>query len=280
MLSAERRAKCTRKDLVSAFMEMYDGDEVEVSPKANTAPHYQFSNPAVLPTMTSLHARTSRWMTSNRWDTILCTAESGEWLRNWKQQIRRRGARIAVVVADETHSGALTKELGPALVEPPRWLPWWLHNRHVTVFLKQRKVVGAIFFERRLRAGHIVPLWLQKDDARWAANAFVTYWIKANGEETKEPDPEIRPEQVRDAWAELLRRLYSRMARAHPISPGVVRRLDRRARHGVPARRQRPARRRASRLLRHQSPTCYRSPSSRRVPPLRAGRRRQPARRR
>jgi hypothetical protein len=213
LLSPERQARCKgkRKELIRALVEMYNGDEVEASPKARTSPDLQFTHPTVLPTLTSLHARTRKLMRSGRWDAILCTAESGEWLRRWKSQIKNRRAKIAVVVADETHSGNLQRDLGTALVgEQPRWLPWWLHNRHVTVFVQRKKVVGAIFFERRLRSGHIVPLWLTGNDAEMAKNAFVTYWIKALGSDSTEPDPEIKADQIELAWAELLKALYPR----------------------------------------------------------------------
>jgi hypothetical protein len=207
MLSRKRRPRCSRPQLVEALQKMYDGDEVEVSLNVKTSPKDRFENPTILPTLTSLHARSRRLMVSNRWDAILCTAESGEWLRRWKDQIKARGARVAIVVADETHSPALKQDLGESLIEP-RWLPWWLHNRHVTVFLKKKQVVGAVFFERRMRTGHIVPMWLEKNDAMFALRAFVTYWIKAQGPQTSDPDPEIKPKQINMALTELLRQVY------------------------------------------------------------------------
>ena len=213
-LSPERQSRCSPDELIAAFMDMYDGDEVEVSGEADSSSNDVFTSPTALPTLSSLHAVTSKIIGSD-WDSILCTAESGEWLLNkeWSYEIKKRNATIALIVADETYDRALRRRFKDNLGDRIRWLPWWLHNKHVTVFLRHKKVQQAIFFERRVRALHIAPLWLEGADAEMAMHAFVAYWIKADQYNRFRDDMEIRPEQVRTQSEQLIRKLYLRKKR-------------------------------------------------------------------
>ncbi len=192
-------------------MEMYGGEEVEISSDTGAIANDIFTNPTTLTTLTGLHAQTSRMMQHPDWDSILCTAETGQWLLQgeWPDLITGKGAALAVVIADETHSDRLLKVFGESLGDRVRWLPWWLHNRHMTVLLRDGKAVRAIFFERRLRTSHISPLWLEGTDADIAMEVFVAYWIKAN-QYKKEVDGEIeiRREHVRSESKRLISDLY------------------------------------------------------------------------
>lgn len=208
-LSNERQGKCSRERLHTAFMEMYDGEEIEISNDTGAATNNIFSNPNTMATLTSLHAQTGK-MLSSAWDCLLCIAESGKWLlRNeWVDEIQKRKAYIAIIVADKTHCKNIQECFGSELANRIRWLPWWLHNRHVTVVLKQKKAVQAIFFDRRLRTSHIAPLWLHGPDAEIALEVFAAYWIKAHQYEQFGKEIEIRPEQVRQESERLISDLY------------------------------------------------------------------------
>jgi hypothetical protein len=187
------------EELHRAFMEMYDGEEVEVSNDTEATTNDIFASPTPLTTLTSLHAQTKKMLQDDKWDAILCTAESGEWLtsRKWRDEIKKRKAGLALIVADKTRITDLKNQLREQLYSV-RWLPWWLHNRHMTVLLHQGKAKGAIYFERRLRTSHIVPLWLEGDDAGIALDAFVAYWIKAAQYEERRSEIEIQTQQIEE----------------------------------------------------------------------------------
>ncbi|HYM77536.1 MAG TPA: SIR2 family protein [Candidatus Dormibacteraeota bacterium] len=202
--------------LYEAFMEMYDGDEVEVSNDTRMTASDAFVDPTTLPTLTSLRAQTMKMIRSSNWDSIVCTAESGQWLLRpeWSDEIRKRKG-LALVLADMTYSDRLRDCFGELLSTRIRWLPWWLHNRHVTVLLKEGKAVQAIFFERRLRTSHIAPLRLEGPDAEIAMDAFVAYWIKARQlDDLKEV--EIRPEKVLSEREKLIDDIGGRLGRVTP----------------------------------------------------------------
>ena len=211
-LSPERQLRCLQNsdELFLAFLEMYEGEEVEVSTDTEATTNDVFANPVTLPTLTSLQVQTRKMMESESWDSILCTAESGEWLLKWSEQINKRDGRLAVVLADETYTTSLSNTFGERLGGRARWLPWWLHNRHVTVFLKDKKIVQAIFFERRLRTSHITPLLLEGADAEIAMDSFVAYWIKAEQYSRFSTEIEIRPRQVRSESELLIADMYKR----------------------------------------------------------------------
>jgi hypothetical protein len=210
-LTLERKSKCQTNDLYEAFMEMYDGEEVEVSNDTEATTNDIFANPTTLSTLSGLKAQTSKMIRAESWDSLLCTAESGEWLireEGWSDEIESRNATLAVILADETHSDAIRTRFGSRLGNRARWLPWWLHNRHVTVLLREKRAVQAIYFERRLRTSHITPLWLEGPDAEIAMHAFVAYWIKAMQYEQFGREIEIRPDQVRLESERLVEDLY------------------------------------------------------------------------
>ncbi|MGC2697482.1 MAG: hypothetical protein WA738_16970 [Candidatus Angelobacter sp.] len=194
------------------FMHMYRGEEVEVSSNTRPITNHIFASPVPLRTFTSLHAQTDKMLRAENWDAILCTAESGKWLlqERWSTLIKKCRAGIAIIVADETYRERLENEYKDKLGLLPRlrWLPWWMHNRHATVLLKDRQPVQAIFYERRLRTSHIAPLWLGEPDAKIAMHAFVAYWIKAQQYGKKVSEIEIKPQQVEEASQGLIEDLY------------------------------------------------------------------------
>jgi hypothetical protein len=206
-LSADRQAKrLIRNELYEAFMEMYLGEEVEVSDDIGGITNDIFSRPTLLTTLTGFHAQTNKMIQHGAWDSILCAAETGQWLlrSEWSEGIRARGARLALVVADETFKKELQEKFGEQLGNRLRWMPWWLHNRHITVLLNGTQVVQAVYFERRLRTSHIVPMWLEGTDAEVAMNVFVGYWIKASHYKKRPKDIEIRFDHVQKERGRLI----------------------------------------------------------------------------
>jgi SIR2-like domain len=212
-LDPKRHDRCVNDDeLYLALMDMYEGEETEISNNTNATMNDTFVDAIPLPTLTSLYAQTSRMIAADiSWEAILCTAESGKWLlkKEWSNAIKNRQAALAVIVADQTHSQDLKNRFGDNLGKRLRWLPWWLHNRHVTVLIKNKQPDQAIFFERRLRTSHIAPMWLRGADVQIAMDAFVAYWIKANQYKKSANDIEIRPDQLRSESEKLIAELYA-----------------------------------------------------------------------
>lgn len=208
----QRKPPNQQKVLRETFTQMYGGEEVEISSNTRAITNHIFASPVAMRTFTSLHAQTDEMLRSGKWDAILCTAESGKWLlqKRWSALIKRCGAGLAIIVADKTYCKDLKNEYQEKLGPKPRlrWLPWWMHNRHTTVLLKDRQPVQAIFYERRLRTSHIAPLWLKGTDAKIAMDAFVAYWIKAQQYDQQGSEIEIKPQQVEHASQSLIEDLY------------------------------------------------------------------------
>ena len=215
----QERLKGDPAELMRIFRAMYEGAEVEVSATMGLSASALFSDAVVLPTLTAMQVQTRQIVCDGQWDSIVCTSESGQWLTRgpWVEVIKERRANMALVVADETHRDQLVDLYGECLGAPPmriRWLPWWLHNRHVTVFLHQRVPVCALFSDRRLRTAQIAPLYLRESDAKTAWDSFVAYWIKAEQYSKVANEVEIRRDRLQQEQLLLIQELYG-----EPASP-------------------------------------------------------------
>ena len=212
LLDASDRAEDKVVRFKSALMEMFEGEEVEVAVSANTDRTLFLESAESLATLTALKLRTEEVMNdpSYKWDAIVCTAKTGQWLRrdDYRDSIGRRGARLALVVADRSYEARLRATYGNRLVAPVRALPWWLHNRHVTVFLNGDIPKYAISFERRLRTARIAPLFLtDSDDVRSAWHSFVAYWFRAERFGLDKSDREVGAAELKDTAAKLIAEL-------------------------------------------------------------------------
>lgn len=175
----QKRAKETKSLLRRTLEEMFAKEDVEVSPNPRAIHVAVYHQPRVLPTLSALRSQTNEFFFSKDWNAILAIAETGEFLLEptWAKEIKKRKAALAVVVADELKLPELKRIYKKKMKS--RWLHWWLHNTHVTVFLSDGRASHALVFERRLRASHIVPVVLE-DDAEMAVDIFAAYWLKAD----------------------------------------------------------------------------------------------------
>jgi SIR2-like domain len=198
------------ENLRKTLIEMYEGDEVEVSFSDASDPTLLFEKAEKLPTLTALKLRTHELMTHKMhdWNAIACTAKSGEWLLRYDYvcAIKERKARLALVLADMSYEDELRAAYGNLLL-PIRSRPWWSHNQHVTVFLKGHAPRFAISFERRMRITNIGPLYLSApDDVEALLNVFMVYWKKAQ-EDQASFDEEINEFQLNSERSEFLDQL-------------------------------------------------------------------------
>jgi hypothetical protein len=195
----------------STFRYMYEGEEVEVAVGNDAVSHEYFVDPTPLSTLTAFKLATRRLLETD-WDRCLCVAETGEWLLD--KAVRRfftRDRCVSLVVADRARLRELRSLVGGRLLSVHR-LQWWLHNQHMTVFLRQGVAIGAVFFERRLRTSIVSPVLLGPADAERALVRFVSYQIRAEGYARTGRDPFVEHHQVERAKQKLIKRLYERNA--------------------------------------------------------------------
>ena len=192
--------KKNEKTFRETLIWMYDGDEVEVAP-ADPGRHWEiFEAPTALSTLTSLKLYT-RDLLRSEWDTLLCIAETGEWLL--KDEIAKQVCerQVAVIVADKAYEEALNDKFKDHI--KVKAIPWWLHNQHMTLFMHNQRPVSGIVFSRRLRAASIEPLLLRAEDCGAVLDTFMAYWLKV--ERTKESV--IGRDEVEENWSEFWNQL-------------------------------------------------------------------------
>jgi hypothetical protein len=154
----------------------------------------------------------------NTWDYFLSVAETGEWL--WKKtEISMEGKKIRLIVADKAFETKLIEKFALGIVEAEikndvikiEHLNWWLHNQHMSIFIKKgtshRKrfsIAKVIYFTRKSRSNLITPvILLDDDDKNLALEIFIAYYIKAQ----KEKDV-LESEQVNSNSVEKNLNLY------------------------------------------------------------------------
>ena len=205
------------RHFVEVLLAMYDGEEVEVSIVRSSARRLSFETAELMPTLAALKWRTEQVMTdpNMEWDAVACTAKSGQWLLRSPYidaVTRMRGGRVALVVSDTLHEQQLADCYGNYLVRPLRWLPWWLHNRNVTVFLAANRPRFAISFERRMRSSRIAPVFLTSEaDVRHAWDSFVAYWLRAERFQQGTRDSHITSADLRNAEQGVLQEMSQRL---------------------------------------------------------------------
>jgi hypothetical protein len=187
-----------RRAFELTLCKMYEGAEVEVQHSYDLEGHEVFQSPVSLHTLTALRAQTLEMLESPTWDALVCVAETGQWLTNEDVTvaIRARGARLGLIVADTTYRKKIEGIFGDQVKGRLTLLPWWLHNRHLTLLLKNGVPVQGIYFERRLRASTVMPLLLSSDDAKPLLDWYVAYLIKATRYRAQSHEGVITKEDV------------------------------------------------------------------------------------
>ena len=158
------------------------GTEIEIHSRDDSVCSRVFINPVVLQTFTALKARTMHMLRDHGFDRLLVVAETAEWLalppfvRIVKEQIKQFGREfeILVIVAFPTSAKTLQEEFGENVVILT--LPWFRHNRHLTVTCLGEEPRSAIYFARRLRSLFVTPVFLkEKVDLDAVVRNFKTY---------------------------------------------------------------------------------------------------------
>ncbi len=165
---------------------LYEAKEIEMNIMEEKDYLQIYQNPRVIYTETGFHILTEKLLSDYEWDTLLISAETGEWLTKHQKVIElikesQRPGILNFIIADTAHVGELQKTYGEQIGEI-RDLPWWEHNKHMTILTKDREPIICIYFTRRLRSPYVTPVLLKDADCRLVLQYFMAYWKKAKEE--------------------------------------------------------------------------------------------------
>lgn len=167
--------------------ELYRTSEVEVSNEGDKIHSKIFRRANILNTNTSLRTHTLQLLSKMRKaDDLLVVAETGEWLLDGTVHEAVTGKRVFLILADLSWAEDLKRAYGEDNLKI-RQIPWWTHNKHMTIVGREMKAIKSIYFERRLRSTIISPVKLEKFDTRAVFEIFVNYWIKAESYGRRKP---------------------------------------------------------------------------------------------
>jgi hypothetical protein len=167
------------------------GTDTEISPKFENVYGHIFTDPIIIRTKLALELKTIQYLEEKDWDTVYAVAETGEWLLNIIDKypgINMAGKEVVLIYADKSGvSDKLEHSKSPnAPKVTPHRIPWWLHNQHLTIFLKKTEkkefeVLRAIYFTRRLRGSYINPVLLEdgSSDIKLLVDTYLAYLMKS-----------------------------------------------------------------------------------------------------
>lgn len=139
--------------------------------------------PVSINTFTSLKWQTLKILNID-WDVMLVVAETGEWLiqpevLNIINKVKER--KLFLLIADPSYKTHLENVL--EIESEIKILPWWVHNKHMTICCKKLKdgsqnQKSGIYFIRRMRSPIIDAVRLEDKDCEVILNIFHSYWAK------------------------------------------------------------------------------------------------------
>ena len=183
----------------TTLLELYKGWEVELRYYPHRPYARIFHSPKSIPTTTTLKFYTNQIFRKD-WQYAFFVVETGEFLTTpniirliKKKQKSNPDIKISLIVADLSWSDKLRKIYGDMIADIKK-LPWWEHNRHMTVLVdRNRTPFSGIYFSRRMRSTNIFPVLLDNiDDTLAVLESFNAYWIKASWyKENKVDDEQI-----------------------------------------------------------------------------------------
>jgi len=198
-------------ELDATIQRMYSGKEVEVYSPRDSRYEMMFTAPQEFRSLMGVQVYTNRLLAGN-WERLFCVAESGEWLLDESVRAvfrKKPGRRIAIIVAFEAYKKELISRYGEDNVRVCVFeLPWWLHNQHMTIAVRGRVPVQAVYFERRQRSLSINPVGLDeyqhRSDLEALLDSYCAYWVKAKRFRMGKGADYVSDIDIRQAREELL----------------------------------------------------------------------------
>jgi hypothetical protein len=198
------RSENTRNMLASQTGLFHDvinkligGGDTEISPRFDQIYGHVFTEPKIVRTKLALNLKTLRYIAEDDWDVAYVVAETGEWLRDIlrdNKDILRSAIgehkTIVLIYADSANFNFVDElramEKSHYFKLDAHGMPWWLHNQHLTVFLRSDgsnfHALRAVYFIRRLRASYINPVLLgnYRLDMRILIETYLAYRRKSS----------------------------------------------------------------------------------------------------
>jgi hypothetical protein len=205
-IEGERIRRHTRpylEFLARYLRSTFEGPSIEVDPEFDDRTTLLLPGSKPLRTYKSLKDRTNALLRDTAWQTLLTIAESGTWLDAFADVIDGSAGRTVLLI--EASAFGLTKWQARSFATRRNvpaatiGLPWWLHNRHLTVALgRDHELLGGIYFRRRERTPRISPIDVRSESLRELIRMFLAYvarfyeeyptWYVADSMERYDPD--------------------------------------------------------------------------------------------
>jgi len=187
--------------------ELQAFSEVEIHTQDDRICSRLFTEPRRITTFTTFNALTKHMVdaacASDEPVRLAICAETGQWLLGYLDQLReQKNITIDLIVAFLDLRQALEKALGDRL--KIMQLPWYRHNRHITVYCENDKPVMGIYFVRRLRSAFINPVWISIKDAPALYRSFAELATEAAIRNLSELLWNERMQQLSDGQKEAL----------------------------------------------------------------------------
>ncbi len=155
------------------------------------------------------------------WDLILAISEKGRFIPNENSELRKfyvkKGKQMELVLSAfdlknfENISPNDNRFTQLSLLSDKNlFLPWWLHNRHMVIFLKRKKnikttkeerkkwkIKEAFYYESRMLSRKVNPIRVtEEEDLNILLNIYANYWHRARTY-TKELNKESKEDKLR-----------------------------------------------------------------------------------
>jgi hypothetical protein len=194
----------------ATLLRLYQGEEVELRYRPRSPYTKIFRFPKAIPTYTAFKFHTKQIFKQD-WKYLFVVAETGQWLTEKqvvKQICKRADFRIRMIVADTSWIKEIRAAYGEDAVDI-RKLPWWEHNRHMTILADENEIpFTSLYFHRRLRSANIIPILLDNvDDTLVVMESFNAYWLKSDPYDEK--DVEKKDTWISSSDAKNFRKLFS-----------------------------------------------------------------------
>lgn len=191
-----------RELLEQKLVEIWGGEEVEVVPTPDPRAKWLLHSPTAITSYLELRTATMTLLKRN-WTDLLVIAESGSWLANGElfvalqeaQKATKSERTIRLLLAGEDgfedwkawqsiREDLMPIEGVPGVTVASLALPWWRHNRHLTLALEvsRGRIVlhGGIYFRRRLKDSRIAPVLVTDEhDQMELLLVFAAYCVRA-----------------------------------------------------------------------------------------------------
>jgi len=139
---------------------------------------------------------------NNEWDLLLVISETGGVVVNDYNRNYFKNKRVGLIIASERNRRDYS-EIN-LLGGKPRELPWWIHNRHMVLFIQTKvsgkvnnwkdkwKLYRGIYFTSRF-SNRVNPVYIKGEkDKEAMLNIYGRYWLRSESYNPNEEKPTIR----------------------------------------------------------------------------------------